>query len=62
MIRWNYRAEQVYLAQIERRRREEESDSVRTKLDAVEEELERVRKVSMKMIVFASVFPGYINC
>jgi hypothetical protein len=43
----NNRAEQVYLAQIERRRREEESDRVRTELDAIKDELERVKKVSL---------------
>ena len=40
------RAEQIYLAQIERRRRDEDYDRVRTKAKMVEEELERVREVS----------------
>ena len=41
-----FRAEQIYLAQIERRRRDEDYDRSLIKVKMVEEELERAREVS----------------
>jgi len=50
-----FRAEQIYLAQIERRRRDEDYDRVRIKVKMVEEELERVREVSKGMMLLKGV-------